>query len=225
MYDGIKRLRGVLARAAGAGEQPRTFWHGMGGARVTQEFMEQFTSKGGTEMAPGSTSDDEAVARHFAKWDEAACTDAVLTKVEAADHTCCGVDLAWLSMYAGEREVLFPPLTYLQPRLQQRSCRGACSGRCHGRDSSSAMTAVTLAAARGACNITAAAATVTAAGVAYETAKCNGCNGRCHAAAATATAVAMVHAGCDGSLGNLAGCIEVLAALCAAAAAAAAAER
>ena len=101
MYDGIKRLRGVLARAAGAGEQPRTFWRGMGGARVTQEFMEQFTSKGGTEMAPMSTSDDEAVARHFAKWDEAACTDAVLTKVEDADHTCCGVDLAWLSMYAG----------------------------------------------------------------------------------------------------------------------------
>ena len=114
MYDGIKRLRGVLARAAGAGEQPRTFWRGMGGARVTQEFMEQFTSKGGTEMAPMSTSDDEAVARHFAKWDDVACTDAVLIKVEAADHTCCGADLAWLSMYAGEREVLFPPLTYLE---------------------------------------------------------------------------------------------------------------
>ena len=35
-------------------------------------------------------------------------------KVEAADHTCCGADLAWLSMYADEREVLFPPLTYLE---------------------------------------------------------------------------------------------------------------
>jgi hypothetical protein len=113
MYDGIKRLRKVLADAPGAGE-PRAFWRGMSGARVTQEFMEQFTSKGGTEMAPMSTSDDEAVARRFAKWDDAACTDAVLIKVEAADHTCCGADLAWLSMYAGEREVLFPPLTYLE---------------------------------------------------------------------------------------------------------------
>ena len=75
------------------------------------------------------------------------------------------------------------------------------------------MAAVTLAAARGACNTAAAAAIVTAADVAHATAKCNGCNGRCHATAATATAVAVVHEGCGGSLGNLARCIEVLAAL------------
>jgi hypothetical protein len=98
--------------AAGTDEQPRTFWRGMSGARVTQEFMEQFTR--GTEMAPMSTSDDEAVARHSAKWDDAACTDAGLPKVEATDHTCCGADPAWLSMCAGEREVLFPPLAYLE---------------------------------------------------------------------------------------------------------------
>ena len=113
VYDGIKRLRKVLADAPGAGE-PRTFWRGMSGARVTQEFMEQFTRKGGTDMAPGSASDDRAVAERFAKWDDDEVSDAVLLKVEAADHTCCGADLAWLSVYPGEREVLFPPLTYLE---------------------------------------------------------------------------------------------------------------
>ena len=113
VYDGIKRLRKVLADAPGAGE-PCTFWRGMSGARVTQEFMEQFTRKGGTDMAPGSASNDRAVAERFAKWDDDEVSDAVLLKVEAADHTCCGADLAWLSVYAGEREVLFPPLTYLE---------------------------------------------------------------------------------------------------------------
>ena len=88
----------------------------MSGARVTHEFMEQFTRHGGTEKGFMSTSDDRAVAESepFANWGDDANSDAVLIKVEATDHTCCGADLAWLSMYAGEREVLFPPLTYLE---------------------------------------------------------------------------------------------------------------
>ena len=39
---------------------------------------------------------------------------AVLLKLVVDGPENCGADLAWLSMYAGEREVLFPPLTYLK---------------------------------------------------------------------------------------------------------------
>ena len=37
----------------------------------------------------------------------------LLFKVKARTCACWGIDMAWLSMYPGEQERLFPPLTYL----------------------------------------------------------------------------------------------------------------
>ena len=41
--------------------------------------------------------------------------EAAMLKVVSTDLTVCGADIKWLSMYPGEAEVLFPPLTYLRP--------------------------------------------------------------------------------------------------------------
>jgi hypothetical protein len=104
--DALKLLRG--ARAA-EGVARRTFWRGLDNMGAGAAFFAQ----GGTEMGCMSTTEDQAVARKFAKVGEQ--PNPLLLKVEATSLMDCGADLAWLSMYPEEKEVLFPPLTYLKP--------------------------------------------------------------------------------------------------------------
>jgi hypothetical protein len=56
-----------------------------------------------------STTEDRAVAEKFAK-----SKAPLLLKLEASSFMACGADISWLSMYPAEKEVLFPPLTYLR---------------------------------------------------------------------------------------------------------------
>ncbi len=70
--------------------------------------------RGGTEMGCMSTTEDQAVARKFAKVGEQ--PNPLLLKVEATSLMDCGADIGWLSMYPEEKEVLFPPLTYLRSK-------------------------------------------------------------------------------------------------------------
>jgi hypothetical protein len=106
IHDGIMKLR---ATRAGDATAVRTFWRGMSDMGVTDEFLEQ----GGTEMACMSTTEYLAVARAFAGVGEVA--NPLLLKVQSTSLMDCGADIKWLSMYPGEAEVLFPPLTYLLP--------------------------------------------------------------------------------------------------------------
>ena len=76
---------------------------------VAEEFLKQ----GGTEMACMSTTETFKVARVFAK--VGLVPNALLLKVQSTSHMDCGADVSWLSMYPEEKEVLFPPLTYLLP--------------------------------------------------------------------------------------------------------------
>ena len=106
IYDGIMKLR---ATRAGDATAVRVFWRGMEDMDVTEEFLE----RGGTEMACVSTTPERTVARKFAKVGEVA--NPLLIKVESTSLMDCGADISWLSMYPEEKEVLFPPLTYLRP--------------------------------------------------------------------------------------------------------------
>ena len=107
IHSGIMKLREVHPAGAVA---ELTYWRGMENMGVTDEFLRH----GGTEMACMSTTEDPRVARTtFAKVGKVGCP--LLLKVVSTDLTTRGADLSWLSMYPEEKEVLFPPLTYLLP--------------------------------------------------------------------------------------------------------------
>jgi hypothetical protein len=113
IHDAIAKLRATRANGATA---VRTFWRGMDDMAVSEDFLAQ----GGTETGCMSTTEDKAVACKFAKvrgFVEAGeeRPNPLLLKVEATSLMDCGADISWLSMYPEEREVLFPPLTYLRP--------------------------------------------------------------------------------------------------------------
>jgi hypothetical protein len=106
IHDGIMKLRATREDDATA---VRTFWRGMSGTTVSDGFMK----RGGTEMGCMSTTETQTVARTFAKVGEV--DHPLLLKVQSTSLMDCGADIGWLSMYPEEREVLFPPLTYLLP--------------------------------------------------------------------------------------------------------------
>ena len=61
-------------------------------------------------LAPCSTTTDIAVAAQYS-----ASAESLLFKFRIATFMQFGAELQWLSAFPAEAEVLFPPLTYLQP--------------------------------------------------------------------------------------------------------------
>ena len=92
-------------------------WRGLRGLKVTGSFIEQ----GGTELAPMSTTTDIRVAAQYAL-----SSESVLLRLKIDSVLARGADLQWLSAFPNEAEVLYPPLTFLQPtgRTQRISIRG-----------------------------------------------------------------------------------------------------
>ena len=101
--DAIKKLRGLRA---GSDERNIVVWRGMRNLRATEAFMKQ----GGTELAFMSTTTNPAVAVRYSL-----SPNSLLFKIVAPNFMACGAELQWLSAFPGEAEVLFPPLTFLQP--------------------------------------------------------------------------------------------------------------
>ena len=63
-------------------------------------------------MSCMSTTSSKEVAADFAKKSK---TSPLLFKLTSNDFMSHGADISFLSVYPGEAEVLFPPLTYLRP--------------------------------------------------------------------------------------------------------------
>ena len=69
----------------------------------------EFLQNGGTEFACLSTSASKDVAVNFAVSELP-----LVFKFETTDFTSRGADISFLSVYPGEQEALYPPLTYLR---------------------------------------------------------------------------------------------------------------
>jgi hypothetical protein len=101
----IRKLRAVRAEAQAQAREV-VVWRGMRSLRVTEAFQRE----GGTELAFMSTTTDLRVAVRYAL-----SRHSLLLRIVAPSFMSLGADLCWLSAFPGEAEVLFPPLTYLQP--------------------------------------------------------------------------------------------------------------
>jgi len=109
LSDGIRKLRAVAAEL-----EPEQFtadislWRGMRDMRVLDSFMQQ----GGAEIAPMSTSISKDVAMRYA---DSAHPLIFHFHTQGMERGC---SLKYLSVYPKEQEVLYPPLTFLQPVRQ-----------------------------------------------------------------------------------------------------------
>jgi hypothetical protein len=108
--EGIKKLRSAYAIKVEEGKASThmTLWRGLRNMYMPDDFLKN--RKGGTELAPMSTTTDIQVAARYACSDES-----VLLKISLDNFMQYGAELGWLSAFPGEVEVLYPPLTYLQP--------------------------------------------------------------------------------------------------------------
>ena len=71
---------------------------------------EAFLREGGTELAFMSATTDLRVAVRYSL-----SRHSLLLRIVAPNFMSLGADLQWLSAFPGEAEVLYPPLTFLQP--------------------------------------------------------------------------------------------------------------
>jgi hypothetical protein len=99
-------LRAVRARSGSATGKKVVLWRGMRNVQVSDAFMRD----GGTELAFMSTTTDVRVAVRYSL-----SRHSLLFKIVAPNFMSLGADLQWLSAFPDEAEVLFPPLTFLQP--------------------------------------------------------------------------------------------------------------
>jgi protein-L-isoaspartate O-methyltransferase len=102
--EAIKKLRAVAAHRPDANDR-LVFWRGMKDLTLTMEFL----TNGGTEFACMSTSKSDKVAESFAK---SKCP--LIFKFETTSFMTRGADIGFLSVYPGEEEFLYPPLTFLR---------------------------------------------------------------------------------------------------------------
>ena len=102
----VGKLRAIGAYSEHASDAI-DLWRGLRNVKVPDAFR----TRGGTELAPMSTTNDLKVAiRYGATGDEC-----ILLKLRTRSSMERGADLTYLSAFPGEREFLFKPLTFLQP--------------------------------------------------------------------------------------------------------------
>lgn len=114
IQDGIKKLR-AISTASGT----QVFWRGM----KDRSLPKSFGKEGGAEFACMSTSADFDIAVKFAEVEKSACP--LIFKYVTTSFMNRGADISFLSVYPEEKEVLYPPLTYLKPmKVKKQSIKG-----------------------------------------------------------------------------------------------------
>lgn len=121
--DGLKRMRALHAPKAEAGTsvmhlttsgpglesfssaEAVFFWRGMKNIKLPGAFRMQ----GGTELQCMSTTEDVNIAGQYGNSDHP-----LVFCIKADSFMQRGADISWLSLYPHEKEILYPPLTYLK---------------------------------------------------------------------------------------------------------------
>jgi len=107
--EAVKKLRAAYTQRMGDQATVETrLWRGMKNLDMTDDFLQK--RKGGTELAPMSTTTKMSVAADYAM-----SSNSLLFALKVNSFMQYGAPLSWLSAFPGEEEVLYPPLTYLQP--------------------------------------------------------------------------------------------------------------
>ena len=108
IQEGLKKMRALDAKGAAAVAEV-ILWRGFTDMEVSQAFKEG----GGSEFAPMSTTTEAAVAVGYAirKGVE---NGALLMRLKTSNNLQRGAELTWLSVFPGEKEVLYPSLTFIQ---------------------------------------------------------------------------------------------------------------
>jgi len=106
LFEGLKKLRAVDSELDPAGFT-KVLWLWRGMKDMSLDF-EAFKEKGGTELAPMSTTKSREVALGYSKSQQP-----MIFKFKARGLSR-GVFIGYLSLYPGEEEYLYPPLTYIQ---------------------------------------------------------------------------------------------------------------
>jgi len=107
VQEGLKKLR-TLGSNEASSKQTVVLWRGMS----AMKFSDEFSNEGGTELAPMSTTTDVSVAISYAIKKDT--RSALLFRFVTRNNLERGADVQWLSMFPGESETLFPPLTFIQ---------------------------------------------------------------------------------------------------------------
>ena len=103
-YEAIKRLRAEYSNMSL--DKVVTLWRGMQNRHLGADFWRH----GGTEMAFLSTTSDLGVAVQYSL-----SKASLFFKIVADNWLSVGVNVQWLSAFPEERELIYPPLTFLQP--------------------------------------------------------------------------------------------------------------
>ena len=114
--EAIKRLRASTAQtfeqntAAGELKENAYLWRGIKNTRITEGFLQG--RRGGTELGLMSTTRDLKIAVEYSKSLDG---NGLLLKFKLDNIKQFGADVSWLSAFPTEEEILYPPLTFLQP--------------------------------------------------------------------------------------------------------------
>jgi hypothetical protein len=102
---GIRKLKAVGAKDRSA-IKSQVLFRGMKNIKASDAFVEL----GGTELAPMSTTTDIKTATEYSMSD-----NSLIFYIKTKNSMQRGADIQFLSAFPTEAEVLYPPLTYLQP--------------------------------------------------------------------------------------------------------------
>lgn len=102
----IKQLRTNNAPLPGAGRATRYLYRSFKGLSPSDGFMEN----GGSELGTMSTTTELEVAMRYA-----ASESPMLLRLAIENFLQYGADIAFLSAFPGESEVVYPPLTFMLP--------------------------------------------------------------------------------------------------------------